>query len=509
MRAMAMADSTLQWRVAHVLGNLATRGGVLALLVAALTLSGCSRSFFDPSKTGAFRDTPTTMPVLTRIDVIEPPDSAWARATPPSNADLLPSTLEYRLIPGDVLTVSVLELRQTGLETVATGRIDASGMFRMPVLGDIPAAGMTVQEFQDQVVDIVNRDIVVDPQVNVVLEEGGGFSYTVYGTIEGTGLYTLRRGDFRLMEALAVAGGIAEAIQTVYVIRQVNLAEQMDPQYDLPTDRQTPQERPVDVDELIEQLDDPAGGGASPGAFPAEDAIIDIDDLEPIRRNGQAVVDVDTLSPQEEVIEDAEGDSFIYIPERNEWVRVRGGEEAERSAADEAESAEPGPMAVERVIEIPAPQLLQGDSSVNIVIRPYDRIYVKGPAVGVVYIEGEVNRPGVYQLPVYDDLTLSRLLSAAGGLGPLAIPERVDLTREVGRNLEATIRMNLGAIRNRTQPDVVLKPNDHVIIGTAWFATPLAIFRNGFRMTYGFGFLLDRNFGNDVFGAPPDSNNNN
>ena len=32
---------------------------------------------------------------------------------------------------------------------------------------------------------------------------------------------------------------------------------------------------------------------------------------------------------------------------------------------------------------------------------------------------------------------------------------------------------------------------------------PLAVFRNGLRITYGFGFLLDRNFGNDVFGAPP------
>ena len=65
--------------------------------------------------------------------------------------------------------------------------------------------------------------------------------------------------------------------------------------------------------------------------------------------------------------------------------------------------------------------------------------------------------------------------------------------------------MNLAAIRNRTQPDVVIKPNDHIIIGTSWYATPLAIFRNGFRLTSGFGFLLDRNFGNDVFGAPPGS----
>jgi len=29
------------------------------------------------------------------------------------------------------------------------------------------------------------------------------------------------------------------------------------------------------------------------------------------------------------------------------------------------------------------------------------------------------------------------------------------------------------------------------------------VIRGGLRASYGFGFLLDRNFGNDVFGAPP------
>jgi hypothetical protein len=51
-----------------------------------------------------------------------------------------------------------------------------------------------------------------------------------------------------------------------------------------------------------------------------------------------------------------------------------------------------------------------------------------------------------------------------------------------------------------------MKPDDHIIVGTNFWATPLAIIRSGFRATYGFGFLLDRNFGNDVFGAPPEDN---
>ena len=45
--------------------------------------------------------------------------------------------------------------------------------------------------------------------------------------------------------------------------------------------------------------------------------------------------------------------------------------------------------------------------------------------------------------------------------------------------------------------------DDLVNFGTSFWATPLAVIRGGFRMSYGFGFLLDRNFGNDVFGAPP------
>jgi protein involved in polysaccharide export with SLBB domain len=141
--------------------------------------------------------------------------------------------------------------------------------------------------------------------------------------------------------------------------------------------------------------------------------------------------------------------------------------------------------------------------SYNIIIRPDDLIYVAGPEQGVVYVDGEIMRPGVYGLPQTGRLTLSRLVSAAGGLGPLAIPGRVDLTRVVGENREATIRLDLQAIRRKTEPDLYLKPDDQIIIGTNFWAAPLAVVRNGFRATYGWGFLLDRNFGSDVFGPPP------
>ena len=107
----------------------------------------------------------------------------------------------------------------------------------------------------------------------------------------------------------------------------------------------------------------------------------------------------------------------------------------------------------------------------------------------------------MFNLPSVGRLTLTRAITAAGGLGGLAIPERVDLTRVVGENQQSTIMLNLRAISQGTQPDVYLKADDRLNGGTNFWAFPLAVRRNGFRTSYGFGFLLDRNFGHDVFCA--------
>ena len=97
----------------------------------------------------------------------------------------------------------------------------------------------------------------------------------------------------------------------------------------------------------------------------------------------------------------------------------------------------------------------------------------------------------------------TKVVFAAGGLSAVGIPQRVDLTRMVGPDRQATVRLDLKAIFEGTQPDIFLKPDDTINFGTNFWATPLAVIRGGFRTSYGFGFLLDRNFGNDVFGAPP------
>ena len=157
-------------------------------------------------------------------------------------------------------------------------------------------------------------------------------------------------------------------------------------------------------------------------------------------------------------------------------------------------------LVTQRVIEVPVGPLLAGSAQFNIIIRPGDVIRVPSPAEGIVYITGEVQRPGTFNLPSAGRFTIKRAIASAGGLSSTGIPEKLDLTRMVGPDRQATIRLNLRAIEEGTQPDVFLKPDDILNIGTNFWAQPLAVVRNGFRASYGFGFVLDRNFQGDVFG---------
>ena len=62
--------------------------------MAMLGLSGCNlNSYFDPSRTGRFEYTPTTIPILERIDVIEHERDPWAGAAEPTPDDLIPGDL--------------------------------------------------------------------------------------------------------------------------------------------------------------------------------------------------------------------------------------------------------------------------------------------------------------------------------------------------------------------------------------------------------------------------------
>ena len=154
-----------------------------------------------------------------------------------------------------------------------------------------------------------------------------------------------------------------------------------------------------------------------------------------------------------------------------------------------------------RVVAINLKQLRDGDPRMNIVMRDNDIVHIPTLEVGEFYISGEVQRPGVYSL-TGRQITLKMAVAAAGNVGGLAWPENSLLIRRIGNNQEQFIPVDIQAIFRGEDPDIFLKPNDTLSIGTDVRASFFAVIRNAFRMTYGFGFIYDRNFADPQIYTP-------
>ncbi|MCG8619254.1 MAG: SLBB domain-containing protein, partial [Desulfobacterales bacterium] len=249
----------------------------------------------------------------------------------------------------------------------------------------------------------------------------------------------------------------------------------------------------------------PEGNGASGEEVIDTAALLEelSEDLDATVEEDAEELDGEAVPSLDEALEDAEREGpGRWVNINGEWVMVQSRGPVDEEGVELEGGVPPAEQLVtQRVIEIDARALMEGQAKYNIVVRPGDIIRVPAPESGNVFIAGEIARPGTYALPGKNRLTLRQLILSAGGFSPLAVPERVDLVRRIDHNTEATVRLNTRAIFEGVHPDLFLKPDDQIIIGTNLPATFAAVARNGFRVSYGFGFLLDRNFGTDVFGA--------
>jgi polysaccharide biosynthesis/export protein len=340
--------------------------------------------------------------------------------------------------------------------------------------------------------------LVRNPLASVVTVAQRQMTYTLVGGVERPGPYFVARSNYRLLEALTVGGKFDEGVEEVYVIRQVALTEEFqgaprapEGEAEAPTVKPPPDAKPI-LD-IIDEIAPPRKEQPSPAAFGAT--------RQPPPAPPKApVVNLPEDSPEPRAGEASAEARWVFV--NGKWTQVVARRPAAASADGTPSEAEQ--MVTQRVIRIPLEDLLAGKQAVNIVVRAGDVIRVPTQDLGTVVIGGQVARPGVYGIPSADGLTLmSAIRGAAGGYSAIAIPERIDLTRRTGKDRETTIMLDGAAIARREQPDIYLKPNDQVIVGTNFWGLPLAVIRNGFRASYGWGFVLDRNLSNDIFGPEP------
>ena len=154
----------------------------------------------------------------------------------------------------------------------------------------------------------------------------------------------------------------------------------------------------------------------------------------------------------------------------------------------------------QEVIRIDLKKLRGGDLRQNIVVRSGDDIHIPPNVSGVYYVQGQVSRAGAYNLTAGQKMTLKQAMAAGGPLTSLAWPSRCEIIRRIGENMETTALIDLEKVYEGTAPDIFIKPGDIINVGSHPVARWVAVIRESFRSTYGFGFVYDRNFADKDFG---------
>lgn len=449
--------------------------GVVGALVAG---SGCEnieepKSFFDPAQVGRIKDEPLVVPILTKLNIgTEEQEAEFAGARDVTQADLVATASDYSVSPNDVLSISISDLLGPNTVSDRTIRVTQTGKISLPLLNQpISVEGKTEQQVEQAIKDAYrDAQILQNAQVSVSVMEARGRTYSVLGAVGAPGLYAIYDTDFRLLDALVTARDVTNTVgtETIYVIRK---KKELSPDTTVPTG--APQVQP----------------GIDPLA-PQSDASLLMPRRSVMLQDGTAPVGTKvTVEGQDmEINPPATPESGAIVTESS---TVRPGEPEkpfEFNALKEPTDRE--------VIKIPYQALRMGQLKYNIVILPGDLIFVPGPVIGEYYMGGNVLAPGAYSLSARK-ITLTQAVVAARGLNEVAWPSRTEIIRRLPGDKQVFVKVDLDKIFAGQEPDIYLKPDDRINVGTHVIAPFLAAFRNGFRLTYGFGFLYDRNYADE------------
>jgi polysaccharide export outer membrane protein len=473
--------------------------GTLSLVGIGL-LTGCeTKGLLDPTAVGRWEKEPLVVPILNNLDAaVEEANPEFLNATDVRQADLTAPKTDYVIGPDDLLGVSITDLIAPGVETVKSTRVSTSGSISLPMVGQIKAAGLTEAELEKAVVQAYrDANIIQNAQVSVTVTEARNRTFSILGSITQPGQYAILKSDFRVLDALVLAHDTTfPDLDYLYIVRHnkaayKNAASQPAGESAAPKAQTgpsipepgalTPPPAPRSEGNAATQSAVPATGRSNQ---PADQRMVIGPTGKPMVLNGAGGA--------------AESGNGPTTRPADVWAEALTTGHAGPTTQGFEFEAPTAPKDV-RVIRVPLAKLKQGDLRYNVVIRPDDMIVVPPPVIGEYYMGGHVARVGVYNL-TNRKITLKQAIVSAGMLDGVAIPDRTEIVRRVGTSKEVFVRVNLDKVFAGEQPDIYLKPNDVVNVGTNAVAPFLAAVRGAFRFTYGFGFLYDRNFA-------PDNNN--
>ena len=163
--------------------------------------------------------------------------SAWMAAAQPqpslgAGAAVTPSAEPafkerppYRIGPGDVLAINVWkepEITQASVTVLPDGKVN------LALVGQVPLAGMTLQEAEQKLVELF-KPVITDPEITVTVKEPNSQRVFIVGAVRKEGPIKLVT-EMTVLQAIAESGGLTEFARKakIYVMRkegnkQVNL----------------------------------------------------------------------------------------------------------------------------------------------------------------------------------------------------------------------------------------------------------------------------------------------
>jgi polysaccharide export outer membrane protein len=164
--------------------------------------------------------------------------------------------------PGDLIEISVFEVEELSKLKL---RIPMRGTITLPLIGQIPAAGRSAIQLEDDIRTRLQEKYIHDPQISVFVHEHKSQRISVIGAVRKGGVFTITN-PLRLADALALAEGLADdADHTLYLIRRVpvgtvgQIQAGVAPQKRLEAPAEGPSEEvmvPIDLDMLVAGRDD-------------------------------------------------------------------------------------------------------------------------------------------------------------------------------------------------------------------------------------------------------------
>jgi polysaccharide export outer membrane protein len=278
-----------------------------------------------------------------------PSTTAGAATATPSGAPTNVSS--YILGPEDQITVQVFAANDIPKKPV---QIDNDGEVTLPMIGSVHAAGLTVQQLQENLVTAYKK-YFKDPQITLQVTDFRSQPVSVAGNVTKPGVVQLR-GNRNLMEVIGQAGGLqADAGDSVLITR--NLSE---------------------------------------GPIPVAGAFTD-------------------------------------------------------------------PTGKYSVAHINIRSILSGkDPEANIQIKPHDVITV--PRARLVYVLGNVTRPGGYVLTENETMSITQVIALAGGWNKTAALGSARILRADGGPTREQIPANVKKIMENKAPDLQMQPDDILYI---------------------------------------------